>query len=152
MSADLQQRLLALLSRREYSRTELVRRFSGDVDADELAALLDTFAERGWQSDLRFAQAWIKSHASRHGRLRLIYDLKSRGIHADLIQTALADYAETEHEDGDSEYQRAHAVWLKKFRAPPQDPKEYARHARFLAARGYSGELIRRVLAGLWKA
>jgi len=36
-------------------------------------------------------------------------------------------------------------VWLKKFGGPASDAHERARQMRFLAARGFSGEVIRRV-------
>jgi regulatory protein len=39
-------------------------------------------------------------------------------------------------------------VWLKKFGAPPEDAVAAARQMRFLAARGFSGEAIRRVVKG----
>ncbi|MBL8303415.1 MAG: RecX family transcriptional regulator, partial [Ideonella sp.] len=38
------------------------------------------------------------------------------------------------------------AVWQRRFGAAPADPREAARQARFLAGRGYSAEVVRRVL------
>ena len=51
----------------------------------------------------------------------------------------------------DTELQRAQAVWQKRFgqTAPASDPKDYARQVRFLAGRGFSHEVIRRVLKGI---
>ena len=45
-----------------------------------------------------------------------------------------------------TEFERAREVWRKKFDAPPKDAAERAKQARFLAARGFSGEVISRVL------
>ena len=47
-----------------------------------------------------------------------------------------------------SEVERARAVWRKKFAAAPQDATARARQMRFLAARGFSGDTIRKVVGG----
>jgi regulatory protein len=47
---------------------------------------------------------------------------------------------------GCDEYAAAHALWLKRFKSPPPDARAWARQARFLAARGFSHDVIRRVL------
>jgi len=39
-------------------------------------------------------------------------------------------------------------VWQRRFGVPPKDPRERARQLRFLAARGFSGEVARRALQG----
>jgi regulatory protein len=46
----------------------------------------------------------------------------------------------------ESELQRARDVWQRRFEKPPQDAAERAKQARFLAARGFDGDVIRRVL------
>ena len=46
-----------------------------------------------------------------------------------------------------TELARAREVWRRKFEQPPQDASERARQSRFLAARGFGGEVIRKVLA-----
>jgi regulatory protein len=56
-----------------------------------------------------------------------------------------------------TELERARSVWRKKFGAghatqaeprQPSSPEERARQTRFLAARGFGGETIRRVVSG----
>jgi regulatory protein len=44
------------------------------------------------------------------------------------------------------ELERARAVWAKKFSAAPADAREWARQARFLQSRGFSTEIIRKLL------
>jgi len=46
----------------------------------------------------------------------------------------------------ESEFDRAMEIWRKKFDAPYANPSEYAKQARFLASRGFSGEIVGRVL------
>ena len=47
-----------------------------------------------------------------------------------------------------TELERARALWGKKFGEPATDPKERGKQMRFLATRGFSGDTVRRVLAG----
>jgi regulatory protein len=45
-----------------------------------------------------------------------------------------------------TELERAREVWRRKFPLPPLDAAERARQMRFLAARGFATEVIRRVV------
>lgn len=47
-----------------------------------------------------------------------------------------------------SELERAREAWRKRFGAPPSNPLDRAKQMRFLHGRGFSFEVIRRVVAG----
>lgn len=47
-----------------------------------------------------------------------------------------------------TELERAREVWRRKFGEPAADAAGRAKQMRFLAARGFAGETIRRVLGG----
>ncbi|GLR13793.1 recombination regulator RecX [Chitinimonas viridis] len=142
---DLRGKALKLLSQREHSRTELRRKLGGsDVAREELDALLDELVERNWQSDARFAIAYVDANAARFGRYRLQNELRERGVADALIADALAQLPAE-----DDELSRAREVWRKKFREVPTDPAERARQARFMQARGFAYDTIRKVLGGL---
>jgi regulatory protein len=47
-----------------------------------------------------------------------------------------------------TELERATAVWQRRFGSPAAEPAERARQMRFLAGRGFEGDVIRRVVAG----
>lgn len=47
-----------------------------------------------------------------------------------------------------TELDRAREAWRKRFGAPPADALERARQMRFLQSRGFSFEVIRRVVTG----
>ena len=88
------QRAMALLGRREYSLAELrqkLRPFASD--GKRLEAVLADLVARDWQSDARFAESWVRSHAPRQGVLRLQQDLRQRGVSAEVIAAALAPLA-----------------------------------------------------------
>ena len=97
LSVDtLRQRAMALLGRREYSLAELrqkLRPFASD--GKRLEAVLADLVARDWQSDARFAESWVRSHAPRQGVLRLQQDLRQRGVSAEVIAAALAPLAAT---------------------------------------------------------
>ncbi len=142
------------LARREYSRAELRAKLlpriqrneefddaafgsepvSGESEQD-LDALLDDLAKRGWLSDERAAAQLVHAKRGRYGTQRITHELRQRGIDEALI-------AQTLPELKDSELATAREVWRKKFGAPPQDAKEKARQMRFLQSRGFSMDVI----------
>ena len=48
----------------------------------------------------------------------------------------------------DTELERARGVWRRRFDGPPQSLQERARQTRFLLARGFGGDTVRKVLNG----
>ena len=77
------------------------------------------------------------ARAARYGNLR---------IRQELAQHGLSVGSELERRLKDSELERAAEVWRRKFDAPPADAAERARQSRFLANRGFSAEVIARVM------
>ena len=141
-------RALQYLARREYSRAELRGKLLPYVPADadfeqvspvDLDALLDDLTARGWLSDDRAATQLIHAKRSRFGTQRITHELRQKGISEELIDAALPDLKE-------SELKAARNVWQRKFFSLPKDPKEKARQMRFLQSRGFSIEVIFKVL------
>ncbi|MES2088635.1 MAG: RecX family transcriptional regulator, partial [Pseudomonadota bacterium] len=48
----------------------------------------------------------------------------------------------------DTELERAQALWQRRYGQVASTPAELAKQMRFLAGRGFSGEVIRRVVRG----
>ena len=140
---SLKGRALGYLSRREYSRVELSRKLTPFVEeTDSLETLLDSLESEGWLSDSRFAESLVHRRASRLGANRIVGELKRHAVGQTLIEEASAQLRETE-------LARARAVWLKKYGQLPETQAERARQARFLAARGFSGTTIGKILKGI---
>lgn len=78
--------------------------------------MLNEFAERNWQSDLRYAEAYIRSKSRKHGSLRLKQALAQQGIDEKTSRNLLPDRS--------SEKQAAIAVLRKKFKHPPPTSKK----------------------------
>ena len=144
---SLRQQALKLLARREHSRAELAQKLSATADKEDVNSVLDQLEQTGALSDQRMAAAYLRSHAARFGLSKLRMNLRAKGVSADLIAQCLAQGS-----DGDtaplaeSEEERALAIWQRKFARAPADKRAWAQQARFLQSRGFSGEVIRRLL------
>jgi regulatory protein len=145
---SLRARALQYLARREYSRAELRGKLLPHVQTDEgcepeqpaaLETLLDDLTSRGWLSDARASTQWIHAKRSRFGTQRITHELRQKGIAEELISAALPALKE-------SELDAARNVWQRKFGILPQEAKEKAKQMRFLQSRGFSMEVIFRVL------
>lgn len=141
-------RALRYLAQREHSRAELERKLDRHVqDTDDtsaqaqIAAALDQLAAAGLLSDERAAEAVLGSQGRKFGVRRLRQVLQSKGLDADLVSTTLLQARATELE-------RAREVWRRRFGVPAADAAERAKQMRFLAGRGFDGEVIRRVVQG----
>lgn len=136
----MRERAVRLLARREHSRAELLRKLEqAGFLREEIAPLLDEFETRNWLSDRRFAESWIADHRAKSGSVKLAYELRQHGVAESVIEEVLGD-------NRDSELECAREVWRKKFGAPPADAADQARQLRFLQSRGFTSEMIRRVI------
>ena len=116
--------------------SENADRTAADVSA-EVDAVLDWLEAKRLLSNERFAEVRIHARAPRFGNLRIRQELARH----DVTLTPEAQQAL-----GDSELERARTVRARKFAAGPATPAEQARQARFLGARGFSPDVIRKVL------
>ena len=138
---SLRGRALRLLSGREYARLELERKLAPFEEAPgSLAGVLDDLQARGFISEQRVVESLLNRRAAKLGAARVKQELLALGVDAQHIDQAVAGLRETE-------LSRAREVWQKKFAAPAADAKARAQQARFMAARGFTGDTIRRVLS-----
>jgi regulatory protein len=137
---SLRVRAMRYLARREHSRAELHGKLLPHVqEGEDLAAVLDELEKRNWLSDARAATQWVDAKRGRFGTQRIAHELRQKGIAENLIDEAMPQLKETELD-------AAREVWQKKFGVLPQDAKERARQARFLQSRGFSMDVIFKVL------
>jgi regulatory protein len=138
----LRERALGLLARREHSRAELARKLRPHVVAeDDLDALLDDLARRKQLSEERYAESRANALSRKFGAARIAQELRAKGVDKELAGRAAEAARSTEVE-------RARAVWLRKFRKPPESREERAKQMRFLQSRGFSFDAIRAVIRG----
>jgi regulatory protein len=133
-------RALKLLAGREYSRLELERKLAAkEPDPGEIKQALDELQAKGFLDEQRVVDSIVHRRAGRVGAGRIRQELQAKGIDAERVAVAVASL-------NASEFERAREVWRKKFGVLPEDAAQRAKQARFLAARGFSGEVVRRVL------
>ena len=77
--------------------------------------------------------------ARKYGPARIVQDLRAKGVAEETVES-LATGARAD------ELERARAILARKYRAPADTPEERARRARFLQSRGFSTEVIRRLV------
>ena len=139
---SLKGRALKYLAAREHSRSELMRKLAPHAeDRTEIERVLDDLQSRGFLSEERFVASVVHRRAAGHGTARIRQELSLKGITADQMRAPLEELQS-------SELARAHAVWARRFGSPASEPREQARQMRFLMARGFSGDVVRRVLKG----
>jgi len=135
--AALKARALRHLVRREHSRAELARKLAPYAESPlVLAALLDELACRGQLSDERYAEGRVRALARKFGPARIRHDLRQKGVAEHFVDAA----------SGEGELERARAILARKYREPATSPKERARRARFLQGRGFSIDVILRLV------
>ncbi len=137
------QRALGLLTRREHSRSELLRKLEQrGVAAETAQDVVDKLGASGWQSEARYAESLLRSRAGGgYGPAYIRAELAAHGLDAELIAATLEGY------EGDW---TENAVDLLRRRHP--QALEGAADARckatdFLLRRGFSMEQVRAALA-----
>lgn len=86
---------LKLLGRREYGRLEMRKKLQqrfDEVSEEEIQKTLDTLMEHDWQSDQRYAQAFIRDQIiKRQGPIKIGHKLREKGIESTIINEALCE-------------------------------------------------------------
>ena len=132
-------RALRLLAMREHTRPELEKKLARhDPDPDALRQALDELQAKGFISEARVVESVLHSRGSRLGARRVRQELQAKGVSDVALVHAMDQLRATELD-------RARQVWQKKFGQVATEPKERARQARFLLARGFGSEVVRRV-------
>ncbi len=136
------------LARKMRSVAELKRLLRRRVTADELGetlveCVIARLKEQRYLNDSAYAAAYstYRKENEKFGRLRVISDLKARGVHGDVIERAVsAAYS------GSQEENLARAYLRKKRLARPATQKDAARIFRALSRGGFSPAVILRIL------
>ena len=138
---SLKGRALRYLAGREHSRAELVRKLAPhEEEPGQIEHVLDDLQAKGFISQERVVASVLNQRAAHMGAARVRQELQAKGIDAERVRDAVAGLR-------DSELERARAVWLKRFGGDaPADARQWARQMRFLVARGFAGDVVRRVV------
>lgn len=133
------QRAIGLLTRREHSGRELVRKLTArGVEAGEAQATVQRLAEAGWQDDARFAELLVRSRASAgQGPIRIRAELGTHGLQREAIAAALESF---EGQWGE----HARDLATRRYGAALHTSRQIQRKAaEFLIRRGFTAEQVR---------
>jgi regulatory protein len=138
---SLKGRALRYLAAREHSRAELERKLAAHAESpQQLIQVLDDLQAKDFISEARVVESVINRRAGRFGAARIRHELQGKGLAPEAVAEALSGLKATEVD-------RAREVWRKKFGEPAADAAARGKQMRFLAARGFGAEAIRRVVS-----
>lgn len=123
-----------------------------EYEQEEIEAVVNEFLQCGYLNDYNFALEYCRYAVGKgKGKRRIFAELAEKGVAKDTAEMAFDDFAESE--DGYSEENSALQVAEKILRlagieeGQPVPDKIKARIARNLAQKGFSSELIYRIIS-----
>ncbi len=120
---------------------ELERKLKPHAEsAEQLAQVLDELTAKDFISEARVVESVINRRSAKFGAARVKHELLGKGLDAELVLEAMSRLKATEVE-------RARQIWSRKFNGQSLDAAGRAKQMRFLAARGFSGDAIRKVMS-----
>lgn len=143
------ERMRVLCSRREYCRSDILKKVVPALDGDRLEAekVVDILVNEKFIDELRYASAFVrdKSSLSGWGPAKIRYMLSSRGIRRDVISEALGEV-----DEGKARI-RLEKLMENKFRSLKDDPQCRLKMLRFGLGRGYEYDEVSSVVDMLMK-
>lgn len=146
--AQLYEYAVGALARRMRSVGELKRLLRRRVEPGELGdtlveLIIAKLKEQRYLNDAQYASTYssLRRENDKFGRRRVITDLKSRGVHSDVIDKAIAGTYENVNEE------KLAREYLRRKRLPkPSDQKQAARIFRSLVRAGFGTRTIIAIL------
>ena len=138
VSTEIKEFCLRLLARREHSQKELLNKLLiRGFNKDDILAVIEELALKGWQSDLRYAESYARHRIQQgYGPISITYELRQNGIDEvnleDIVQNTAGSWMELLEQ-----------VYTKKYSHDTLvERNEWAKRSRFLLHRGFSGAMV----------
>lgn len=140
-------RMRSLCSRREYCRSDIMKKVMTSLDGDreEAEKIVELLVSERYIDDLRYASAFARDKASLAGwgEVKIRYLLSSKGISKDVISQALEEI------DENKAGERLEKLMENKLRSLKEDPQVRLKLLRFGLGRGYSYDEVSSVVEQL---
>lgn len=133
---------LKYLSRRDYSCLELYQKLiAKGFDIEDIQSVLENLQKRGYQSDERFTEMFIRSRmASGDGPFKIKIALRGKGI-CDSLALTVMDKLNVDW------FEQAKKIKTKRFGDQVvTEPKELAKQIRYLKGKGFYQDHINAVI------
>lgn len=137
---DAREVALGLLARREHSKRELIIKLRARGCPEKIITqVIDQLAAEGMQSDIRFAESFVRSRVDRgRGPLRIRAELIERGLEDELIAEALLQYEDWWRDLALEAYSKRYGE-----NTVSEDIEERSKRSGFLQRRGFTADQIR---------
>lgn len=139
-----------LCSRREYCRSDIMKKVVSALDGDKERAekVMEILVAEKYIDEFRYASAFArdKSSISGWGETKIRYMLSSKGIPREVIDKALEEI------DGAKAMTRLEKLMDNKYRSLKDDPQCRLKMLRFGLGRGYGYDEVSKVLDFLMKS
>jgi len=142
LASSAKQVAVRLLARREHSAEEIRQKLiKHEFGLDEIASALLELKQGDWQSDERYAEAYIRARRLKgFGPVRIASELRERGVDEFIVDRYLSAEDDIWRQTLEQEYQ-------KKYHGRAfNDYQEKAKRMRFLQYRGFSLDQIHDVV------
>ena len=147
--AELYEYAVSALGRRMRTVAELKRLLRLRVEADTefgqtlVELIIRKLKDQGYLNDSRYAAAFssLRRDNEKFGRMRVVTDLKIKGVHGEVIETAVSAAFDEVNEE-----KQARAYLQRKRLRKPQDQKQAARIFRQLTRAGFRSKTIFTIL------
>lgn len=146
---ELYQYAVGALGRRMRSVAELKRLLRRRVEAETeygqtlMELVIRRLKDRGYLNDAQYAAAYssFRRDNEKFGRRRVITELKTKGVHGEVIEKAVASVYDDVNEE-----KQARAYLQRKRLKKPKDQKQTARIFRQLVRAGFGSKTIFAIL------
>ena len=146
---ELYEYAVGALARRMRTVAELKRLLRQRVEAETefgqalVELIIRRLKDQGYLNDAKYAATYssLRRDNDRFGRMRVISDLKAKGVHGEVIDKAVS----TAYDEVDEE-QQTRAFLHRKRVKKPQDQKQAARIFRLLTRAGFRAKAIFTIL------
>ena len=146
---ELYEYAVAALARRMRSIAELKRLLRQKVEADTefgqtlVELIIRRLKDQGYLNDAKYAAAYssFRRDNEKFGRMRVITDLKAKGVHGDVIDSAVSAAFDEVNEE-----KQARAYLQRKRLVKPATEKQAARIFRQLVRAGFRSKTIFTIL------
>ena len=130
---------LRLLARRDFTLAVFTQRLLKlEFEAEEIAEAAVWCQSLGWLNEERFVEQTVNRLSRRYGASRISQMLVVAGVPQSVAKAAMPEVKA-------DEFDPAFALWQRKFRDYPIDQAAKAKQSRFLQAKGFSFDTIKKV-------
>ena len=135
------EKALQLLDKRDYSRTELLRKLAEkDFDEAEATEAVDRLVELGFVDDARYAPIIVRHYAAKgYGAQRVRQELQRRGIPKELWDEAMEQMPQQDD--------TVDRLLRSRLKSDAPDRAELKKASDFLLRKGYGWDEIKAALA-----